>query len=52
MKPGTCTGYDSPLGMSRRRFLDRFGMGVGSLALADLITSGATAATGSNKPKT
>ena len=37
MKLGTCTGYDSPLGMSRRRFLDRFGMGLGSLALADLL---------------
>ena len=37
MKPGTCTGYDSTLGMSRRRFLDRFGMGLGSIALADLL---------------
>lgn len=32
-----CTGFDSPLGMSRRTALARFGGGLGSLALADLL---------------
>ena len=32
-----CTGHEPPLGMSRRRFLDSFGMGLGGLALADLM---------------
>ena len=34
-----CTGYDSVVGMSRRVFLQRFGMGVGSIALADLLSA-------------
>jgi len=34
-----CTGHDDPRNMSRRRFLDQFGMGLGGLALADLMTS-------------
>lgn len=33
-----CTGYDSPLGQSRRQFLNRLGMGLGGLALADMCT--------------
>ena len=37
MNASTCTGYDSTLGLSRRRFLERFGMGLGALALSDLI---------------
>ena len=32
-----CTGHDSPLGLSRRSFLNRFGGGLGGLALADLL---------------
>ena len=32
-----CTGFESTLGMSRRAFLSRFGMGLGSIALADLL---------------
>ena len=45
MKTSRCTGYDSPLGLSRRGFLARFGMGLGSLALGDLLSrSGALAA--------
>ena len=32
-----CTGYDSPLGLNRRSFLNRFGGGLGGLALADLL---------------
>ncbi|MCH7226500.1 DUF1501 domain-containing protein [Haloferula sp. A504] len=31
-----CTGFDSPLGVDRRQFLSTFGMGLGSIALADL----------------
>lgn len=32
-----CTGFDSPLGTSRRQFLNSFGMGLGGIALADLL---------------
>jgi len=32
-----CTGHDSPIGMSRRQWLQRFGLGLGSMALADLM---------------
>ncbi|MEL7500479.1 MAG: DUF1501 domain-containing protein [Planctomycetota bacterium] len=32
-----CTSYDATLGLSRRSFLNRFGMGIGGLALADLL---------------
>lgn len=32
-----CTGYESPLGMPRRDFLNKFGMGLGSIALTDLM---------------
>ena len=32
-----CTGFDSPLGLDRRNFLRNFGMGLGGIALADLI---------------
>lgn len=34
-----CTGYDSPLGQSRRQLLQNFGMGLGSIALSQLLTS-------------
>tara|TARA_R110002096_G_scaffold67332_12_gene163433 strand:+ start:5696 stop:7135 length:1440 start_codon:yes stop_codon:yes gene_type:complete len=37
MKLMTCTGYESPLGLSRRAALQRFGGGLGSLALTDLL---------------
>ncbi len=40
-----CTGNESPLGMSRRRFLNAFGMGLGSIALADLVNPAAITAT-------
>lgn len=33
----SCTGFDSPLGMSRRNALARFGGGLGSIALANLL---------------
>jgi hypothetical protein len=32
-----CTGFDSPLGLGRRQFLSTFGMGLGGIALADLV---------------
>ncbi len=41
-----CSGYESPVGLSRRDFLQRFGMGLGSLALADLFAAGQPAAGG------
>ncbi len=43
-----CTGNESTLGVSRRRFLNQFGMGLGGIALADLMSADkANAATGS-----
>jgi hypothetical protein len=32
-----CMGCDSPLGVSRRQFLDRFGLGLGGIALAGML---------------
>ena len=52
MKPEICTGYDSSLGMSRRRFLDRFGMGLGSIALTDLLRANEQRALGGVRPTT
>ena len=43
-KTPLCTGHEPLLGMSRRRFLDSFGMGLGGLALADLLPRQASAA--------
>ena len=37
MKKPLCTGFDSPLGLDRRQFLNTFGMGLGGLALADIM---------------
>ena len=34
-----CTGFQSPLGLSRRQALQTFGMGLGSIALADLLAA-------------
>ena len=36
MNIGSCTGYEPRLGMGRRHFLQSFGMGLGSMALAHL----------------
>ncbi|HXG10512.1 MAG TPA: DUF1501 domain-containing protein [Gemmataceae bacterium] len=41
-----CTGPLPAFGLSRRQFLQRFGMGLGSIALADLLGSEAAAAGG------
>ena len=38
-----CTGFDSTFGLSRRKFLNRFGMGVGAFALADMLGGEASA---------
>lgn len=32
-----CTGYQSTIGMTRRNFLDSFGMGLGTIALSDMM---------------
>ena len=37
MKTPFCTGYESTLGMSRRNFLNSFGMGLGGIALSSLL---------------
>jgi uncharacterized protein (DUF1501 family) len=38
MKHSTkCTGFESPLGLDRRSFLNRFGGGLGGLALANML---------------
>ncbi len=38
-----CTGYQTNLGMSRRKFLNSLGMGLGSLALSNILTPEALA---------
>ena len=37
MKTPFCTGYESTVGMSRRNFLNSFGMGLGGIALGSLL---------------
>ena len=37
MRQPRCSGFDATWGMSRRRFLHGFGMGLGGMALADLL---------------
>jgi len=41
-----CTGYESPVGVSRRNFLNTLGMGLGGLALADLMNPAQAATVG------
>ena len=41
---GVCTGPLPSLGLSRRHFLNRFGMGLGGIALAHLLGAGRTLA--------
>src|SRR5690242_6732210 len=38
MKTPLCTGALSADGLSRRQFLNRFGIGLGGMALADLLS--------------
>ncbi len=47
MRHHPCTGPQPAFGLSRRELLQRFGMGLGSIALADLIGAQASAATSS-----
>lgn len=47
----TCTGFDSPIGLSRRKILSQFGGGLGGLALGTLLSEG-KAATGGAALKT
>ena len=37
MKSPFCTGFESTVGMSRRGFLNSFGMGLGGIALGSLL---------------
>ncbi|MEE2943532.1 MAG: DUF1501 domain-containing protein [Verrucomicrobiota bacterium] len=37
MKTPFCTGFESTVGMSRRKFLNSFGMGLGGIALGSLL---------------
>ncbi|MDP7050178.1 MAG: DUF1501 domain-containing protein [Verrucomicrobiota bacterium] len=37
MKTPLCTGFESTVGMSRRNFLNSFGMGLGGIALGSLL---------------
>ena len=39
MKTPLCTGYESTVGMTRRHFLNSFGMGLGGIALSSLLKS-------------
>ncbi|MCB1062409.1 MAG: DUF1501 domain-containing protein [Verrucomicrobiae bacterium] len=39
-----CTGFASTVGLSRRRALEKLGLGLGSLALADLLGQGGSSA--------
>lgn len=39
MKQTACRGHENARDMGRRQFLQRFGMGLGGLALADLVSS-------------
>ncbi|MEM9237407.1 MAG: DUF1501 domain-containing protein [Verrucomicrobiota bacterium] len=38
MKTPLCTGHESPVGMSRRSFLNSTGIGLGGIALADMMS--------------
>jgi hypothetical protein len=42
-----CTGHESSWNLSRRQFLNRFGMGLGGIALADLVAGENRARAGS-----
>ncbi len=42
-----CTGFEPTLGLSRRQWLNRFGMGLGTIALSNLLRPTATSATAS-----
>ena len=46
-----CTGHSNPIGMDRRRFLNSFGLGLGGIALADMVNpASASAGSGLHLP--
>ena len=47
-----CTGHEPVLGISRQEFLNRFGMGLGALALADLLGPGGARSRAETSPIT
>lgn len=47
MKRPLCVGEESTFGMGRREVLNRFGMGLGGIAFAEMIESGTVSAVGS-----
>ena len=46
MKRHLCVGEESTFGMSRRGVLNRFGMGLGGIALSEMISNGTSAVAG------
>ena len=50
-KNSVCTGGDSATGSSRRQFLNRFGHGLGAIALADLLNPANLSASPSDVPQ-
>jgi len=46
MTHSRCTGFEPVMGMPRRRFWNRLGMGLGGMALADLMSAEATGVPG------
>ena len=50
MNNALCTGYESPLGVSRRQFLNSLGLGLGGIALADLVNPVQAAPTAGGVP--
>jgi hypothetical protein len=49
MRDRRCSGYEPAAGMSRRELLGKFGMGLGGIALADLLAGNAAGEGGSVK---
>jgi len=49
MRDRRCSGYEPAEGMSRRELLEKFGMGLGGIALADLLAGNAAGEDGSLK---
>ena len=49
MSDRRCSGYEPAGGMSRRELLEKFGMGLGGIALADLLAGNAKGEEGSLK---
>ena len=45
-----CTGFETPIGMSRRGFLNQFGMGLGGIALANMMSPTAAVASPTPNP--